>query len=340
MKTIQWRNGVVHTIDQSKLPLQAVYLKLRDPKEIASAIREMKIRGAPLIGAASALALALTAFKSRAKKSNYLLKELAITADLIKNTRPTAINLFNAINEILEFSSKKSDADVRDLRLAIIEKCLDMVRCDSEVNFRIGQYGASLIHDGDTILTHCNAGALATVEHGTAISVITAAHSSGKKLKVIATETRPLLQGSRLTTYELKQARIPVQLIADSAAGLTMARGLVDKIVVGADRILSTGHVINKIGTYMIASVAKQHNVPFYVAAPTTTLDLNSKPSDVIIEERDPNEIIKILGKRIAPIGVEALNPAFDMTPPELVSAVITERGVIYPPFRELREES
>ena len=271
MRTIRWEKGVVVTVDQTKLPEKLVMLRLRSPKEIADAIKRLSIRGAPLIGAAAALALAQTAYKLRKKKRETVLRELERTAKLIRRTRPTAVNLFNALDEILKAAG---EYEGEDLPQYVIRRCLEYVDADAETNRRISLHGAELISDGDTILTHCNAGELATVEYGTALGVIRAAHEQGKKISVIATETRPLLQGARLTAFELKRMKIPFRLITDNMVGYVMFKGLVNKIVVGADRVLSTGHVINKIGTYTIAVLAKRHSIPFYVAAPTTTLSL------------------------------------------------------------------
>jgi methylthioribose-1-phosphate isomerase len=328
LKTIRWKDGVVITVDQTLLPHRLVHLKLRTPNQIAKAIKNMKIRGAPLLGAAAALALAQTVYKSKAKSRASLLKELQKTAVLIKTTRPTAVNLFNSVDAVLKMA-EEHPCSLKELRRYLIKKCLELIAEDAKVNRALSLHGAELIDTGDTVLTHCNAGELATVEYGTALGVIAAAHRRGKNIRVIATETRPLLQGARLTAYELKRKRIPFALITDNMVGYLMAQGIIDKVLVGADRILMSGHVINKIGTYTIAVLAKEHGIPFYVAAPTTTIDSENSVEEVVIEERNPKEVLELGGLRIAPKGIKTFNPAFDITPPHLVSALITEKGVI-----------
>jgi len=327
MRTIEWEDGVVKTIDQSRLPHETVILKIESCPEMAQAIREMKLRGAPLIGVAAAYGLALTAYHSRATSREELLKELEESAGLLRKTRPTAVNLFWAIDRVLA-KARSTRGGVEDVGRAVVEEANRMADEDVEANRAIGRYGALLVKDGDTILTHCNAGALATVDYGTALAVVRASWEAGKRIKVIATETRPKLQGARLTVYELMRDGIPVTLITDNMVGYIMSRGLVDLVVVGADRIVRDA-VINKIGTYTIAVLAKEHNIPFYVAAPTSTMDEERLAKDVIIEERNPEEVTTIAGVRIAPEGVRVLNPAFDITPMEYVTAIITEKGII-----------
>ncbi|TLY07787.1 MAG: S-methyl-5-thioribose-1-phosphate isomerase, partial [Thaumarchaeota archaeon] len=229
----------------------------------------------------------------------------------------------------------KSGKDVLEIRESVVEEAKKMAEDDIKINMRMGKYGAPLFNDNDTIMTHCNAGALATVGYGTALGVIRATKESGKKIKVIATETRPVMQGSRLTAFELKHDDIDITLIPDTAVGYAMVRGLVSKVIVGADRILRTGHVYNKIGTYQIAILAKQHKIPFYVAAPLSTFDLKSRPDEVIIEQRKASEVTAIAGKKTAPDDINVINPAFDMTPPELITEIITEAGTAKPPFEE-----
>ncbi|MFQ5761589.1 MAG: S-methyl-5-thioribose-1-phosphate isomerase [Candidatus Bathyarchaeia archaeon] len=337
MRTIRWVNGVVETLDQTKLPNQEVFLQLKSPDEIVEAICNMRIRGAPLIGAAAALALAQTALRHRGGSRSTLLEALRNTAQTIQATRPTAVNLFNSVEKILAFAENAAEVQRGSLAEAVVNESLRFVESEADMSRALGRNGADLLADGDTILTHCNAGALATVEFGTALAVIRAARQLGKRIRVIATETRPLLQGARLTAYELNSDSIPVTLITDNAVGSVMQRKLVNKVIVGADRILTTGHVVNKIGTYVVASLAQSHQVPFYVAAPSTTLDLKSTIDQVVIEQRDPREVLEFQGRRIASEGVDAFNPAFDVTPPELVSAIITEKAVIHPPFEALR---
>jgi len=327
MRTIEWEGGVVKTIDQSRLPHETVILKIESCPEMAQAIREMKLRGAPLIGVAAAYGLALTAYHSRATSREELLRELEESAGLLRKTRPTAVNLFWAIDRVLA-RARSTPGGVEDVARAVVEEANRIAEEDVEANRAIGRHGALLIKDGDTILTHCNAGALATVDYGTALAVVRASWEAGKRVKVIATETRPKLQGARLTVYELMRDGIPVTLITDNMVGYVMSRGLVDLVVVGADRIVRDA-VINKIGTYTIAVLAKEHNIPFYVAAPTSTIDEERLAKDVIIEERSPEEVTTIAGVRIAPEGVRVLNPAFDITPMKYVTAIITEKGIM-----------
>lgn len=327
MRTIEWKNGVVVTIDQTLLPDEEVWLEMRSCIEVADAIKRMKIRGAPLIGVAAAYGLALTAYYSEAETREAFIEEVERAADILRGTRPTAVNLFWAIERILK-KVKGSTGDVEALRRLVIDEAQRIADEDVEVNRRIGEHGSKLIEDGDTILTHCNAGRLATVDYGTALAVIRAAKEEGKRVKVIATETRPKLQGSRLTTYELMRDGVPVTLITDNMVGYLMFKGAVDKVIVGADRVVRDA-VINKIGTYTIAVLAKEHNVPFYVAAPLSTFDLNAFARDVVIEERDPSEVTHIGSVRVAPLGVNVFNPAFDITPMKYVNAVICEAGVL-----------
>ncbi|RJS77743.1 S-methyl-5-thioribose-1-phosphate isomerase [Candidatus Bathyarchaeota archaeon] len=328
MRTIEWQNGTVLTIDQTRLPHETVILKMKSCEEIAEAIKSMRIRGAPLLGAAAAYALALTAHYSKAKSREEIVKELEKAADLLRKTRPTAVNLFWAIERILT-KAKGFSGNAKALAAAVVEEAKKIADEDAAANRLIGKYGAQLISKGDTVLTHCNAGALATVEYGTALGVIRAAWEQGKKVKVFATETRPKLQGARLTAYELVRDGIPVTLITDSMVGYVMQKRLVNKVVVGADRIVKDA-VINKIGTFTVAVLAKEHGIPFYVAAPKSTFDLKITSADVIIEERDPKEVTNIGSIRIAAEGVNILNPAFDVTPLKYVTAIICESGILF----------
>jgi methylthioribose-1-phosphate isomerase len=330
MRSIEWReNGVIVIIDQTKLPNEVVLEELKSSSEMASAIKEMKVRGAPLIGVSAAYGLALTAFHSKAEKREDLMRELKESAEALRKTRPTAVNLFWAIDRVMK-KAQKTSGSKEALAEAVIAEARKMADEDVEVNRKMGKYGAQLIEDGDVVLTHCNAGSLATVDYGTALGVVRAAVEEGKKVKVFADETRPKLQGARLTCYELKRDGIPVTLISDSMVGYVMSKGLVDKVVVGADRIVKDA-VLNKIGTYNVAVLAKEHGIPFYVAAPTSTMDSTITSKEAVIEERNPEEVTNIRSERIAPEGVEVLNPAFDITPLEYVDAVITEEGIIYP---------
>ncbi|MFH0848467.1 MAG: S-methyl-5-thioribose-1-phosphate isomerase [archaeon] len=331
-RTIEWKSGIVETIDQTQLPNKTKIIRLRNAPEVANAIREMKIRGAPLIGVSAGYALALTACHSRAKTSRELMVELERDGRILVATRPTAVNLRWAVNRII---SKTKEAENNHLRTFVVEEAKRIAEEDYQANLTMGKHGSTLIDDGDVVLTHCNAGALATSGYGSALGVIRAAVEAGKKIKVIASETRPLLQGARLTAYELKKSRIPVWVVTDNAVGHLMQNHMISKAVVGADRILSTGHVFNKIGTYSISVLAKAHQVPLYVAAPTSTLDMNGTLESVKIEEREANEIHFIGKKRITPNGVKVYNPAFDVTPPQNIEAIITEKGVVFPPYTE-----
>jgi methylthioribose-1-phosphate isomerase len=311
-----------------KLPHKTELLELKSCSEVAEAIKNMKIRGAPLIGAAAAYALALTAHHSKAKRRKQLIRELEEAAETLRKTRPTGVNLFWAVDRILN-KARTFQGSVKELAALIIDEANRIAEEDVAANRSIGRHGAILINDGDTVLTHCNAGALATVDYGTAIGVIRAVVEQGKKVRVIATETRPKLQGARLTAYELMRDGIPVTLISDTMVGYVMYKRMVDKVIVGADRIVRDA-VINKIGTYQIAILAKEHGIPFYVAAPKSTFDLAHRAADITIEERNPEEVTYIGSMRIAPEGVQALNPAFDITPIKHVTAIICEEGILY----------
>jgi len=329
MRTIEWKDGMVTTIDQTKLPHKTVTLKMKSCKEICKAIKTMQIRGAPLLGAAAGYGLALTAFHSKAKEKHHLIKELDASAQLLRQTRPTAVNLFWAIERIIR-KAKKTAGDTRTVAAIVVKEALKIALEDVRTSRKIGENGAVLISENDTVLTHCNAGRLATVDYGTALAVIRAAWAGGKKIHVIATETRPLLQGARLTAYELFSDGIPVTLVTDSMVGYVMAEGLVNKIIVGADRIVKDA-VINKIGTYQISVLASKHKIPFYVAAPQSTFDMNRLAENVVIEQRDAREVTEFAGTQIAPKGISVLNPAFDITPMKNVTAIISEKGIIYP---------
>jgi len=333
LKTIEWRDNSVIMIDQTKLPNSLEFVTYIDYKQVADAIRTLVVRGAPAIGVSGAFGLALAALQSNAKEKDQLIKDLEVAKKILFETRPTAVNLAWGLEKIM--SVAKIGETIDQIRTSVIETAKQMAEDDIQINMSIGKNGSDLFDDNDTIMTHCNAGALATVGYGTALGVIRATKESGKNIKVIATETRPVQQGSRLTAFELKHDNIDVSLIPDTAVGYTMANGLVNGVVVGADRILQTGHVFNKIGTYQVATMAKQHNIPFYVAAPLSTFDLESRPDDVIIEQRKASEVTGIGDKRTAPDGIDDINPAFDMTPPELISGIITENGIAKPPYEE-----
>ena len=329
MRTIEWKDGTVVIVDQTKLPNEVVWVKMTDYEAMASAIKEMKLRGAPLIGVAAAYGLALTAFHSKAKTREELLNELEESAEVLRKTRPTAVNLFWAIDRVMK-KARETSGTKEVLAEAVVAEAQRMADEDVEVNRKMGKHGAKLIEDGDVVLTHCNAGSLATVDYGTALGVIRAAIEEGKDVKVIACETRPRLQGAKLTCYELMRDGIPVTLISDTMVGYVMSKGMVDKVVVGADRIVRDA-VLNKIGTYNVAVLAFEHGIPFYVAAPLSTMDQSRTSEDAIIEERSPHEVTNVGSERIAPEGVKVLNPAFDITPLEYVDAVITEEGILVP---------
>jgi methylthioribose-1-phosphate isomerase len=328
MRMIQWKDGTVITPDQTKLPLQEVTLEIKTVDQMAEAIKMLRVRGAPLLGAAAGFGVALAAYHSKAKTKEKLLTELEDAGATIKHQRPTAVNLFWGVDRVLN-RARSASGNIEDLKAAVTEEAQKIADEDALQNRAIGKNGSILIKDGDTILTHCNAGELATVEYGTALGVIRAAWEEGKKIRVIADETRPLFQGARLTAYELKRDGIPVTLITDSMAGYFMSKGLINKVIVGSDRIVQDG-VVNKIGTYSVAVLAHEHGIPFYVAAPKSTFDLSHKAADVIIEERKPEEVTHIGSVQIAPNGVNAFNPAFDITPLKYVSAIICETQVYY----------
>ncbi len=333
LRTVEWKNNAVVMIDQTKLPNKLVFVKYTDYKDVANAIRTLVVRGAPAIGISGAFGLALAALQSKAKSKEKLLEDLEKARNTLFETRPTAINLAWGLDKIMKVANKSNN--VTEIKKLIIQTAKKMAEEDIETNMNMGKHGAALFENNDRIMTHCNAGALATVGYGTALGVIRATKESGKKIKVIATETRPVMQGSRLTAFELKHDGIDVSLIPDTAVGYAMFKGLVNKVIVGADRILRTGHVYNKIGTYQVAMMAKQHNIPFYVAAPLSTFDLKSNPEDVIIEQRNRSEVTQIGDRKTAPDDIDVINPAFDMTPPELITGIITEVGIAKPSFEE-----
>ena len=333
LKTVEWKDNAVIMIDQTKLPSSLEFVTFTDFNQVADAIRTLVVRGAPAIGVSGAFGLALAALQSKATEKNELLSYLENAKKILFQTRPTAINLGWGLDKIMQVATQYDT--VEEIREKIIATAIKMAEEDIEINMAMGKNGSSLFDDNDTIMTHCNAGALATVGYGTALGVIRATRDSGKNVKVIATETRPIQQGSRLTAFELKYDGFDVSLIPDTAVGYSMANGLVDKIIVGADRILRAGHVYNKIGTYQVATMAKQHNIPFYVAAPLSTFDMKSNPQDVIIEQRKASEVTGIGDKKTAPDNINVINPAFDMTPPELISGIITEKGIAKHPFEE-----
>ena len=333
LRTIEWKNNEVIMIDQTKLPNELVFVKFTDYNDVAEAIRTLVVRGAPAIGVSGAFGMALAGLQSKAETKEELLSDLEKAQKILFMTRPTAVNLVWGLEQIMKVAKQNDSVD--EIKESIIDKAKQMADDDIKINREMGKHGSQLFENNDSVMTHCNAGALATVGYGTALGVIRATKESGKNIKVIATETRPVQQGSRLTAFELKHDGIDVTIIPDTAVGYTMANNLVNRVVVGADRILRTGHVYNKIGTYQVATMAKQHNIPFYVAAPLSTFDLKSNTEDVIIEQRNASEVTGIGDKKTAPDDISVINPAFDLTTPDLISGIITEKGVIKPPYEE-----
>jgi methylthioribose-1-phosphate isomerase len=337
MRTIEWDpKGTVKLIDQRKLPLELVVVEFDDYRDVARAIKEMYIRGAPAIGAAAAFGLVLAAMQSQATTSEALLADLDAAAQVIQATRPTAINLSWALERMLETARAVQQPTVVALRQALVAEGQRLADEDVEINRRMGAHGATLIEDGFNILTHCNAGALATVDYGTALAVVRAAHEQGRTIHVWVDETRPRLQGARLTAWELMNEDIPMTLIADNVAGHLMRTGRVDIVVVGSDRTAANGDVVNKIGTYKLAVLARENGIPFYAVVPTSTIDLSVPTGDDIpIEERDAREVTHVGSCQIAPENVPVLNLAFDVTPHRYVTGIITENGIAYPPFTQ-----
>ena len=333
LRTVEWINNKVKMIDQTKLPNQLTFVEFDDFNQVADAIRTLVVRGAPAIGVSGAFGLALASLQSNATTKDELIEYLEKAKKILFETRPTAVNLAWGLEKIMKVA--KSGNSVDEIKKLIINESKRMADEDIEINKTMGKNGSELFDDNDTIMTHCNAGALATVAYGTALGVIRATKESGKNVKVIATETRPVQQGSRLTAFELKHDGFDVSLVPDTAVGYSMANGLVDKVVVGADRIVKTGHVFNKIGTYQVATMAKQHGIPFYVAAPLSTFDMENDSKNIIIEMRNGSEVTGIGDKKTAPDNVNVINPSFDMTPPELISGIITEKGVARAPYVE-----
>lgn len=334
MRTIEWQDGKVRLIDQLRLPHEFIILEYTDWHGVADAIKTMKIRGAPAIGAAAAFGLALAAWQNRAKSRPQVLAEFSRAADALAQTRPTAVNLFWAIQRMARVANDPQWKTAQQVIEAVVAEAQRIADEDVETNKRIGANGAVLIQDGANILTHCNTGALAVVDYGTALGVVRAAHEQGKRIHVWVDETRPFLQGARLTAWELQQAGIPCTLITDNMAGHFMSRGKVDIVLLGADRIAANGDVANKIGTYSLAVLAKENGIPFYSVAPTSTIDLSIHDgTEIPIEERDPREVTHFRGTPVAPEGVKAAHPAFDVTPHRYITGIVTEAGIVYPPF-------
>lgn len=331
-KTIEWKDNKVIMIDQTKLPNEEVYLKCQTYEDVADAIKRMVIRGAPAIGVAAAMGIALGAIKIETSDRAKFLGEVNKITDVILATRPTAVNLFWAGKRMLRVLDEQ-EGNIDQIKTRLVQEANNILEEDIDTCRSIGRIGAELIKDNSVILTHCNAGALATAGYGTALGVVRCAYEAGKNIKVIATETRPFLQGARLTAWELHKDGIPVSLITDNMVGHIMSKGMVDAVVLGADRIARNGDFANKIGTYSISVLAKSHGIPFYVAAPISTIDYDCpEGSSIPIEERNTAEVTHILGNRIAP-DVNVYNPAFDITPSENISSIITEKAVVRDPF-------
>jgi methylthioribose-1-phosphate isomerase len=334
MRTVYWENGAVRMIDQRRLPHELALAAYDDYRAVARAIGDMVVRGAPAIGAAGAFGLALAAQQSAAGTRAALLLDLQRAADELLAARPTAVNLRWALERLQQVAADERFDTPAALRAALLAEAERIAEEDVAINRRMGAHGAALIADGDTIVHHCNTGALATVDYGTALGVIRAAHEQGRRFRVLVGETRPRLQGAKLTTWELQRLGVEHCLIADGAAGHFLRRGEVQLVLVGADRVAANGDVANKIGTYALAVVARENGVPFYVVAPTSTVDLRLPSGDAIpIEERDPRELTEIEGVALVPAGTPAANPAFDVTPQRYVTGIVTEAGIVYPPF-------
>ena len=331
--TVEWKDQQVRILDQSLLPGEVTFLDCSDYVCVAEAIRELKVRGAPAIGVTAALGIALGARQYTEPGLDGFHQHMDHVCEALAATRPTAVNLFWAVDRMKRTLADTSLTNVGEIQQRLLDEALAILEEDVRVNQTLGKFGAAIIQDGDAILTHCNAGALATAGYGTALGVVRAAWEEGKQLRVFADETRPVLQGARLTAWELQQDGIPVTVITDNMAGALMHKKGVQCCVVGADRIAANGDVANKIGTYSVAVLAKAHGIPFYVAAPISTIDLATANGDGIpIEERNPSEVTQVHGSRvIAPIGVSVWNPAFDVTPADLITGIITERGILSP---------
>ena len=333
IRAVEWLGDRLRLLDQTKLPHEQMFIDVDDYQDVIAAIRDMKVRGAPAIGVAAAYGIALGGSRIKTANKDEFLAQMDRVVQAFAVSRPTAVNLYQAINRMKRAAEREGVAEIRK---SLVNEAKRIHQDEVTATEKLSQLGAELIRDSFAVLTHCNAGALATAGYGTALGVIKAAKRQGKKVSVFATETRPLLQGARLTTWELMKEGVPVTLITDSMAGYFMKRGEIDCVLVGADRITSNGYTANKIGTYTLAVVANTHGIPFYVAAPSTTIDLTLTGGyQIPIEERGPEEVTHIEGAAIAPEGVKAANPAFDVTPPSYITAIITEKGVVRAPYIE-----
>jgi methylthioribose-1-phosphate isomerase len=336
IKTLEWTDAGVRLIDQTRLPTEEIYVTCRDYREVATAIRDMIVRGAPAIGVAAAMGIALGVRDSKAESHADLRPEFELICDTLAKTRPTAVNLFWAIRRMRERFAALASEPIPAVKRALIDEAQQMYLADIAACEAMGRNGAVLMPSSGGVLTHCNAGALATCGYGTALGVIRAAVEAGKKIHVFADETRPFLQGSRLTAWELTKDGIPTTVISDNMAGAMMKQGKIRAVVVGADRIAANGDVANKIGTYTVAVLAREHGIPFYVAAPWSTVDLATPDGDHIpIEQRSPREVTHFAGRQVAPDGIAVENPAFDVTPHRYIAAIITERGIAKAPYSE-----
>ena len=334
IRPIQWADGKLLLLDQTRLPAEEVTVEVTGYQEAAAAIREMRVRGAPAIGVTAAYAVAMAAQDIGAQSKQEFLAQMEQAAGMIRTARPTAVNLGWAVDRMMAVANSTDSAS--DIPQRLLAEAQEIQREDERINRRMGEFGKELMPDGGAVLTHCNTGALATSAFGTALGVIRAGWESGKRFEVLNTETRPWLQGARLTSWEFQKLGIPAKLLVDSAAGMLMRQGRIGCVITGADRIAANGDTANKIGTYSLAVLAKENGIPFYVAAPISTIDFTLPDGDGIeIEERAPAEVTNFVGSPTAPPGVEALNPAFDITPHGYVSAIITERGIASPPFTE-----
>ncbi len=332
---IEWKGDHILMIDQRKLPWREEFFRCRSYRDVARGIVEMVIRGAPAIGIAAAMGLALGAGTIKTRDTGLFLSRLSEIKDFLARQRPTAVNLAWALNRCEKLARSMADRPVAEIKAALVREALEIHEEDIRINRRMGAFGAELVPDKAVVLTHCNAGALATGGYGTALGVVRAAVEAGKQVEVLADETRPFLQGARLTAWELHKDNIPVRVITDNMAGHFLKSGIVDLVVVGADRIAANGDVANKIGTYSVAVLARENNVPFYVAAPLSTIDMNTAGGeDIPIEQRTPLEITHIRGRQITPDGVEVIHPAFDVTPNRYISGIITEKGVVRRPYK------
>ncbi len=336
MRTVEWNNGVVRMIDQKALPWKMELVDLPDYQAVAAAITDMTVRGAPAIGASAAFGMALAAKQSTATTAAGLMQDISQAGNVLKAARPTAVNLAWAVDRLLNFAQSRNFETADAIREALLNEAQRVADEDVAINKKMGANGAALIKDGDTILHHCNTGALATVDYGTALGVVRAAFEQGKQIHVLLDETRPRLQGARLSAWEMEQLGVSYDILPDTAAGYYMQKGEIKIVLVGADRVAANGDFANKIGTYQVAVLAKENNIPFYTVAPTSTIDLNlATGAEIPIEERGKEEVLSPYGNPLTPAHFNARNPAFDVTPNRYLAGIITENGIARPPFTE-----